>query len=188
MKGDGKNTRISQIEKYISENYAGDVDACPVAPMASMSWSETRAEAAIDLPVDEFESKCFGYGAAEVKTLDQALLHLDESFSEMLFRKIDEKGMKDSDCYKKANIDRKHFSKIRSDKDYRPKKSTVLSLAIALELTLEDTKEMLMKAGFALSHSSKFDVIVEYFITNGIYSIPEINDALYSFDQSLLGT
>ena len=120
--------------------------------------------------------------------LEEYVSHLDEGFRDMLLRKIGEKHLTDAECYKRANVDRKLFNKIKNQPDYKPGKSTVLALAISLKLPMKEIREMLGKAGFSLSPSSKFDRIVEYFILQGNYDIFEINEALFSFDQKLLGS
>ena len=117
----------------------------------------------------------------------QALSQLDETFSQMLLRKMGELGITDAQCYKKANIDSSLFCAIQSDIHYKPSKPTAMAFAVALELPLEEVREMLGKAGFVFSHASKFDIIAEYFISHQNYNIFEINEALFAFDQSQLG-
>lgn len=120
------------------------------------------------------------------RSLQDVMSQVGESFQECLLRLIDQRGLTDAQVYKRANIDRKLFSKIRSQKNYRPSKQTAISFALALELTLDETRDLLLKAGYALSHSSKADIIVEYFIMHRIYDKFLVNEALYEFDQPIL--
>lgn len=124
---------------------------------------------------------------APSKSLADRIEHLDKTFQEYLFMLIDRRGLTDPEVYKKANLDRKLFSKIRSNIDYAPSKRTAVALAIGLELSLDETKDLLMKAGYALSPSSKFDKIIEYCIEQREYDVHTINTYLFEFDQPTLG-
>lgn len=119
------------------------------------------------------------------RNIDDLVNQLEETFSERLLRMIDERGLKDSEVYNKAQVDRRHFSKIRKDVNYTPNKKTVLAFSIALELSLDETKDLLRCAGYALSRSSKMDIIVTYFLQNKIYDMFEINDVLYEYGQPI---
>lgn len=121
------------------------------------------------------------------RSLEDVMTELGETFQERLLRLIDERGMTDVEVYKKANLDRKLFSKIRCNVNYRPKKMTALALAIALELNLDETKDLLSRAELALSPSSKFDLIIEYFIDREVYDVYTINLALFQHEQPILG-
>lgn len=185
---------FQSVSSYIDENYIEEKtrDEYGGAPLSSAQqktrWSRERPKAPGWSDAQAFPS--FPAGAAASMAAEdwgRLLKNLDAGFSETLLGLIDRSGRKDSEIYKKANVDRKLFSKIRNNMDYRPSKTTALAFAFALELDIDETKDFIGRAGFALSHSSKFDVIVEYFLVNKNYDVFELNEVLFAFDQPLIG-
>jgi len=194
---------FQSVESYIDENYILDktLDEYGIENKRDVKEAELeqirrelslqrrlRRKAERQSEMDSYTSIAIGSApGAPLGNLDDLLKKADTGFTETLLALIDKTGKKDSEIYKKANIDRKLFSKIRNNMDYKPTKVTALAFAIALELTLDETKDFISRAGFAFSPSSKFDIIVEFFISQQNYDVFELNEVLFYYDQPLIG-
>lgn len=177
---------FSGIASYIDENYIAQ-QAKAQAPYYRSENRRPRCAAAVREACMEAAADFSTAALMAAPSLKEALEKVDEGFSQRLLRLIDATGKKDSEIYSRANVSRQHYSKIRNNPDYRPTKPTALAFAIALELNMADTLDLIGRAGYALTRSSKFDVILMYFIEKENYNIFDINAALFEFDQPLLG-
>lgn len=180
---------FADIAEYIDDHYVDEHTDSRRERLCRLNRLESKASRVCEDATQDFmAAPCAPMSMSIVGgSLDDMLDELDAGFSETLLKLIDRTGKKDSEIYKKANVDRKLFSKIRNNPDCKPSKTTAIAFAIALELDLEETKDFIARAGFALSRSSKFDVIIEYFIKQKNYDVFAINEVLFAFDQSLLG-
>ena len=172
---------FEELSRFVEYNFA-DFSFADCSYSIRSSSSDSALVCAAPAPTFAPEPK-----AASSAPLSELLSMMDESFAEMLTRKIKECGMTNSDCYSKANVTKSVFSKIKNIPGYRPTKPTVAGFVLALRLPLGEAREMLGKAGYSLSRSSKFDIILEWFITNRIYSVFDINEVLLEYDQPLIG-
>ena len=182
---------VSSIASYIDDHYVDLWEASVYGAEKPSIQQNVRRRRDLDLfrksAVCEEAVPCAPSPASAAASLPDFLRQADAGFTETLLKLIDKSGRKDSYVYKRANLSKQHFSKIRNNPDYKPTKQTAIALALALELDLEQTKDLIGRAGYALSNSSKFDLIIRYFIEQKNYNVVEINMALYEFDQSLLG-
>jgi len=180
---------LGEIKAFIDQNYVDERAAKTKRRLLDTESVSIRFEDAADFKMAPAAAMPIPMSATmrERKPAD-VFGQLDEPFSTTLLRLIDRKGKTDVEVYKRANIDRKLFSKIRTGKGYMPSKKTIVALAVALELSLDETGELLERAGFTLSRSVLFDVIIKYFITRRRYNIYEINNVLFEYDQPLLGS
>lgn len=182
---------FNRVASYIDENYVAAKETAEYGVDSRRSYRSAYRRRRDMENIEACESAVLEEPlpyASKAMSLEDMLKQEDAGFTETLLKLIDQTGKKDSEIYKKANISKQHFSKIRNNPNYKPTKATAMALAIALELNIEETSDLIGRAGFALTNSSKQDLIVRYFIENKNYNIVEINLALYEFDQGLLGS